>query len=116
MNVNILNQLSQSDLRGKRIGNAIDIKESKTGKVNVFMVNKAVYKSLIYLLNSKCEHEHYLFKSRVGQNKPLTVQTVNRMLKTWTRAINLSGIWVIGNPYSIFFFLWAVVTGYQSSS
>ena len=27
----------------------------------------------------------------VGQTKPLIVQTVNRMLKAWTRAINLSG-------------------------
>lgn len=84
-------KLKVGDLIGKRIGDTINIKESKTGKINVLMVNKAVYKSLVYLSNSKCKHEHYLFKSRVGQNNPLTVQTVNRMLKAWTRAINLSG-------------------------
>ena len=85
-------RLKVKDLLGKKPGDTITIKESKTGKTNVLMVNKAVHKALTaYFASENCQPEHYLFKSRSGHNTPLTVQTVNRMVKTWTRAINLPG-------------------------
>lgn len=85
-------RLKVKDLLGKKPGDTISIRESKTGKTNVLMVNKAVHKALTtYFASENCQPEHYLFKSRSGRNRPLTVQTVNRMVKTWTRAINLPG-------------------------
>jgi integrase len=85
-------RLKVSDFQGKKPGDTITIKESKTGKTNVLMVNKVVHKILTaYLTSEKPLPEHYLFKSRSGKNKPLTVQTVNRMVKSWARAINLPG-------------------------
>ncbi len=85
-------RLKVKDLAGKRVGDTITIKESKTGKTNILMVNKAVHKALNnFLASNDCEPDQYLFKSRTGHNSPLTVQTVNRMVKTWTRAINLPG-------------------------
>lgn len=85
-------RLKVQDLFGKKVGDTISIKESKTGKTNVLMVNKSVQKSLsIYFSSEDCKLDDYIFKSRAGENSPLTVQTVNRMVKTWARAINLSG-------------------------
>lgn len=85
-------KLKVKDLAGKKAGDSISIKESKTGKTNVLMVNKSVHKALTaFLASQNCQPEHYLFKSRTGQNQPLSVQTVNRMVKAWTRAINLPG-------------------------
>lgn len=85
-------RLKVKDLAGKRIGDTISVKESKTGKTNTLMVNKSVYKALTsFLASDNFEPDDYLFKSRTGKNKPLTVQTVNRMVKSWTRAINLCG-------------------------
>jgi len=79
-------------LLGKRVGDTILIRESKTGKMNVLLINKAVLKPLtIYLASENCKPEDYLFRSRTGENNPLTVQTVNRMVKSWARAINLPG-------------------------
>ena len=85
-------RLKVKDLLGKKPGDTISIKESKTGKTNVLMVNKAVHKVLAgYFASENCQPEDYLFKSRTGHNQPLTVQTVNRMVKSWARTINLPG-------------------------
>jgi len=85
-------RLKVQDLFNKRIGDTITIKESKTGKTNILMVNKAVHKALTaYFSSENLQPTDYLFKSRSGKNQPLTVQTVNRMVKTWTRSINLQG-------------------------
>jgi len=85
-------RLKVHDLQGKKVGDTISIKESKTGKINILMINKAVHKALaLFLASENYQPDHYLFKSRTGSNKPLTVQTVNRMVKSWTRIINLPG-------------------------
>lgn len=85
-------KLKVQDLANKRVGDTISIKESKTGKTNIIMLNKAVHKALTaYFASENCQPTDYLFKSRSGTNRPLTVQTVNRMVKSWTRSINLQG-------------------------
>ena len=85
-------RLKVKDFLNKRVGDTISIRESKTGKTNALMLNKAVHKALTaYFASENCQPEDYLFKSRTGHNQPLTVQTVNRMVKTWTRAINIQG-------------------------
>ena len=54
--------------------------------------NKEVYKALRgHLEASNHKDDDYLFQSRHGHQKPLTIMTVNRMIKSWCKAINLSG-------------------------
>ena len=73
-------------------GESITIRESKTGKDNILMVNKAVYKALrSHLEGIDADEEDYLFQSRQGSKKPLSAQRAHQMMKTWTRAINLAG-------------------------
>ena len=85
-------KLRVKDVKHLRPGESITIKEGKTGKNNILMVNKAVHKALKgYLETVKPDDEDYIFKSRKGKNRPLTVQAVNALIKKWCRAINLHG-------------------------
>jgi integrase len=66
------------------------IKESKTKKENVLIINKTVYKALRnYLDTANLSDEDYLFKSKKGGH--LTIQAINNYIKKWTKAINLKG-------------------------
>ena len=72
-------------------GEFIPIIEGKTKKKNKLMINKSVYKSLQnYLEKVKPDDDAYLFSSRKG-SKPLSVPSVNRLIKGWTSDINLQG-------------------------
>ncbi len=72
-------------------GETLSIIETKTGKTNVLVINKPVYKALKrYLKELKPDSEDYLFKSRKGSNA-INTQTVSTMVKAWTKAINLDG-------------------------
>ena len=52
------------------------------------MVNRSVHKVLHqYLDEVKPSEEDYLFRSRNGVNKPLTRETVNKMIKEWTKSL-----------------------------
>ena len=84
-------KLKVRDVKGLKEGDSINIKEGKTGKQNILVINKTVHKVLSQFL-AEChpDDDDYLFKSRKG-NKPITVQTVNSFLKQWTSAINLRG-------------------------
>jgi len=84
-------KLKVKDVSGMNVGDTLTIKESKTGKENILVVNKTVQKSLKnYLGKVKLKGSDYLFVSRKG-NKPITIQAVNNLIKKWTRAINLKG-------------------------
>jgi len=84
-------KLKVSDVKNLKPGDSIQIKESKTQKVNVLSVNKEVYKSLRhFLLTQTPKDDDYLFQSRNSAHA-LTVMSVNRMVKSWCKAINLSG-------------------------
>ncbi len=75
-----------------KVGGTLTIKESKTGKDNILVVNKPVHKSLKnYLGKVKPKGSDYLFLSRKGNNRSITIQAVNNMIKKWTRAINIDG-------------------------
>ena len=71
-------------------GDAIDLKEKKTGKPRRINLNKACIESIQALLGTG-EHQgqDYLFKSQRGA--VLTVSTVNNMVKGWCKEINLRG-------------------------
>ena len=85
-------RLKAGDVRHLKAGEHITIRESKTGKNNILLVNKTVYKAVrAYITALKPQDGDYLFKSRKGSNKPVTIQHVNHLMKKWTSAINLKG-------------------------
>jgi len=84
-------KLKINDVRKLKPGQSIVIRESKTGKNNILMINKTVYKALqIFLKSALLDNGEYLFASRKTK-KPLTIQSVNALVKKWAREINLSG-------------------------
>ena len=79
------------DFRYLEVGDTLTIKESKTGKDNILVVNKTVYKALqTYLEAVRPDDGAYLFASRKGESH-LQSQAVSKLVKKWTRAINLKG-------------------------
>ena len=84
-------KLKIGDVKGMKIGDTLVIKEGKTGKRNILVMNKSIHKSLqIYLEALKPMDQDALFASRKGK-RSITVQCVNNMVKQWTRTINLKG-------------------------
>jgi integrase len=91
LRVGDLLKLKINDVRKLKPGQSIVIRESKTGKNNILMINKTVYKALrIFLENAGLDDGEYLFASRKTK-RPLTIQSVNALVKKWAREINLSG-------------------------
>jgi integrase len=84
-------KLKVTDVQHLKSGDSITIKEGKTKKDNVLVVNKTVYKALKHYFDKiQPNDDDYLFKSRKGK-KPLQTKAVNRMIKNWTKTINLKG-------------------------
>ena len=54
-------------------------------------VKTVIYLSTINVSYFNPDDEDYLFKSRKGKNKPITVSNANMLVKKWTRTINLNG-------------------------
>jgi len=86
LRISDLLNLKVSQVKNLEIGQVVSIKEKKTGKKNFLMVNKGVYSVLVDYLKGKedIKDTDYLFQSRKGKNSPLTVSSVNRMVKEWT--------------------------------
>ena len=84
-------KLRVKDVMHLRVGQHITIRESKTNKDNILVVNKAVFKALKnYLGQGNPADDDFLFASRKG-NGALTIQGVNLLVKKWTAVINLRG-------------------------
>jgi len=84
-------RLKVKDVRDMRVGDTLTIKESKTQKDNVLVVNKIVHRALReYLDRVQPDDEDFLFASRKGGSH-LQSQAVSKMVKKWTRAVNLKG-------------------------
>ena len=74
-----------------KVGETVSIVEGKTGKKNVLVINKTVYKALKnYLEKVQPNDQDYLFPSRKG-NSHIQSQAVSKLVKKWTKAINLKG-------------------------
>jgi len=85
-------KLKVADVRDMKPGDTLKIKESKTGKDNILAMNQKVHNALWhYLKELNPPDHHYLFKSKKGQNQPITIQCVNNLIKRWTKAIHLRG-------------------------
>ncbi len=91
LRANDLVRIKYSQVEGLKVGAVIKIIESKTGKTNVLVINKSVHKALqIYVNELNPGPDDYLFKSRKG-NGHISSQSVGRMIRSWTSAINLKG-------------------------
>lgn len=92
MRVQDLLGLRIRDVTGLKVGDSISVKEKKTGKENVIVINKEIKTSLDeYLSEGKHSDEHFLFKSRKGRNYPLTTFRVTRLVKSWADAVGAKG-------------------------
>ena len=92
LRVGDLLQLRAGPFRNVKIGDTVPVREQKTGKPQEIVINKPIKKALQkYFGHFKPDDEDYLFKSRKGKNKPITVSNANMLVKKWTKAINLEG-------------------------
>jgi len=92
LRVQDLLQLKVRDIKNAAIADRIILREIKTGKDNVFILNSEIKSALdIYLSSSNVRDDDYLFKSRKGYNYPINTSSVTRLVKQWTRAVNLKG-------------------------
>ncbi|GAB6039236.1 site-specific integrase [Fundidesulfovibrio butyratiphilus] len=79
-----------ADLRGKSIGDRISIKESKTNKMNIIVINSEIKYALDNYFNVVMpKDDDYIFKSRKGKNYPLTVHRVTMLVKSWGKLLNI---------------------------
>jgi len=84
--------LKVADVKDCQIGDRVCLKEKKTGKENIFIMNKEIKTALEeHLAITHLEDHHYLFKSRKGKNYPLTTYAVTMMVQRWCDEINLPG-------------------------
>jgi integrase len=74
-----------------KVGDALTIRETKTGKDNILVINKTVHKAMrAYLDAAKPDDDDYLFASRKGGSH-IQSQAGSKLVKGWTKAINLRG-------------------------
>jgi len=79
------------DVTGLKLGDSITVRESKTGKTNVIVINKEILAALTDHLSVGQDGEEFLFKSRKGKNYPLTTFRVTRLVKSWADAVGAKG-------------------------
>lgn len=87
--------ITVGDVRHLKPGDALNLKERKTGKTRAITLNKAVVDAIQALLELRplddareSSDADYLF---TGQRGLLTVPSVNRLVKRWCADINLKG-------------------------
>ncbi|GAB6060670.1 tyrosine-type recombinase/integrase [Desulfonatronum parangueonense] len=74
-------QLRVKDVQHLQPGEPLTVKEQKTGKTNVLLVNKTTHKVLQEFLRIvQPEPEAFLFQSHKAKGKPLTVSAANRLI------------------------------------
>jgi integrase len=84
-------KIKVKDVRDLKVGDTLTIRENKTQKDNILMVNKTVYQALTGFLDEiKPGDDDYLFASRKGSCN-IQSQAVSKLVKKWAEAINLKG-------------------------
>ena len=82
-------RITVGDVKILKPGDTLQIREKKTKKTRTITLNKTAVDVIQGLLNSTEYHEtDCLFKSQRGV---LTVPSVNRLVKSWCKEINLQG-------------------------
>ena len=83
-------KIKVTQVKDLKSGGVLNIVESKTGKDNVLVINKSVYKALQgFLTGMQSDPDEYLFQSRKGGH--ISSQSAGRLVKTWCKDINLAG-------------------------
>lgn len=83
-------QLKVHQVKDCKPGDTVNIIETKTKKPNILVINKSVHKVLFaYLNKADLNPADYLFRSRKGGH--ILSQSVGRLVKQWTFAVNLQG-------------------------
>ena len=86
----LLTELRVRDLLYAKVGDSIPVKERKTNKMNVLVVNSEIKKAFDdYYDALKPDENDYLFKSRKGKNYPLSTHRVTILVKSWGEMIGL---------------------------
>lgn len=81
--------ITAGQVRHLGVGDHLEIREQKTGKIRRVTLNKAAVQAIQKLLASKeFADDDFLF---TGQRGRLTVSYVTRLVKGWCREINLKG-------------------------
>ena len=81
--------LKVAQVRNLKLNDEIEIKEKKTGKARRITFNKTCAKAIRNLLASKPFNDDYLFQGQ--RSEVLIVPSVNRLVKSWCKTINLKG-------------------------
>jgi integrase len=90
LRISDLLRLKVKDVKRLKPGDSLEIKESKTGKLNVLMIDKSSHKALKrYLEASGCSEDDFLFRS-YKTKRALSKYAVN-YIKRWGRLIGLEG-------------------------
>jgi integrase len=88
LRISDLLKLKVAGVRHLMIGETLEIREGKTGKRNVLMINGEVKKVLDRFIEEVSPlDEDFLFKSRQGKNKHIDKSYVNQMMKKWTKGM-----------------------------
>lgn len=82
--------LTVGDVRGKKAGEDIVVREEKTGKLRRVTLNDQSANAIERLLkaNPTAKDHDFLFKGQRGQ---MTVSYVNRLVKSWCKEVGLDG-------------------------
>jgi len=92
MRVQDLLSLRVEDVKDKKVGERISVREKKTGKENVIVINKEIADCFkVYLKEIEPEDEHFVFRSRKGANYPISTYRVTGLVKSWAAAMNIKG-------------------------
>lgn len=92
LRVSDLLRLKVGDVKDLKPGQTLHIREVKTGKPNVVMINKVVHKALHrYLKEFQSSDDDYLFRSRKGENNPLDKRSVHRLINKWADEAGVKG-------------------------
>jgi len=82
-------RITAGQVRGLKPMGEIELKEKKTGKTRRITLNRACVEAVTRLLASKTfDNDTPIFQ---GERGTLTVPSVNRLVKSWCKAINLKG-------------------------
>jgi len=90
-----LTQVTVGMVKDKKAGDDLELKEKKTGKPRRITLNKSAISAIQALLitdeyNKYNNNQKPLFLSQRGSG-PLLTPSINRLVKSWCKAINLKG-------------------------
>jgi integrase len=87
-----LTQITVGMVKDKKAGDDLELKEKKTGKPRRITLNKSVISAIqaLLLTDEYDDNQKPLFSSQRGHG-PLLTPSINRLVKTWCKSINLRG-------------------------